>query len=510
MAEANKGPKQDELVAKLVKDAQSPPDTLLLSGHVGASSEEGHTRLYFDPQLSDYVEIPNDAILHTQEIPKDQSPLGGTFLWIKSDAVLIHGKVGPHRLKAKFLEGRIQQEFLKGTQAGVRPPGPGAAPAAISLSGHFCGPSVVQVCPSLHCASLSFFCQPSVLEKCPTAQVACTSFIQCQFTHNQPACNIVASGGFGCVPFDPGTPVQFMQGLGGAHFAAAATPAPQDFTIVCTKVGPACSTQQIHCTLGGPACGISAPPCEVLSAACPTPGCPTQHHPCVSIAAICNFPTPNCPVQTANCPSFSTPCLTHSLPACGASVQTPCVTLHQQACVPSLHVPCPPSVHSPCSTLSVGQCSPSVHFACATISEPACHVTAAAQCVTIVCPVASAAACPPVSLGCPEGGLGQGGFAQAAFAGVHPNITLPNVCLQPHTVVGCVPLHTIVACVVPTQILQCHPTIIGCPINTRTVECLQVTFNPGCVFPTRFCPSGFCPQTIACGQGGFGGGGIAR
>ncbi len=44
-------------------------------------------------------------------------PLGGSRLWIKKDAELIHGKVGPNRTKAKFLEGRIQQEFVKAQAA---------------------------------------------------------------------------------------------------------------------------------------------------------------------------------------------------------------------------------------------------------------------------------------------------------------------------------------------------------------------------------------------------------
>jgi hypothetical protein len=127
--------KEEALVSKLVHDPKNPPNTLLLSGFVGKSSEEGHTRLYFDPQLSDYVEIPNAAILHTQEIPKDQSPLGGTYVWIQRDAALTHGKAGDtNRPKAKFLEGRIQQAYAKAA---------GASPAV---------PAFTQVChPTAAC-----------------------------------------------------------------------------------------------------------------------------------------------------------------------------------------------------------------------------------------------------------------------------------------------------------------------------------------------------------------------
>ena len=42
----------DSFISKIVKDPQQPPDALVLSGYLGASSEPGHTRLYFDLQLS--------------------------------------------------------------------------------------------------------------------------------------------------------------------------------------------------------------------------------------------------------------------------------------------------------------------------------------------------------------------------------------------------------------------------------------------------------------------------
>ncbi|HYE14606.1 MAG TPA: hypothetical protein VD968_09220, partial [Pyrinomonadaceae bacterium] len=65
----------DDFVARIVRDPNDPPDLLLLSGYLGSSSEEGHVRLYLNEELSRYVEIPEGAIRHTQEIPPEQSPL---------------------------------------------------------------------------------------------------------------------------------------------------------------------------------------------------------------------------------------------------------------------------------------------------------------------------------------------------------------------------------------------------------------------------------------------------
>src|SRR5947209_19060749 len=105
-------------VSKVVKDPGQPPDVLLLRGYLGPSSEQGYTRLYFDAQLSNYVEIPDAAILHTQKIPAEQSALGESYVWIDKNAEIIHGKVGPNRPKAKFLEGPIFQDFMRSAQFG--------------------------------------------------------------------------------------------------------------------------------------------------------------------------------------------------------------------------------------------------------------------------------------------------------------------------------------------------------------------------------------------------------
>jgi hypothetical protein len=43
-------PQEDDFISKIVKDPAQPPDVLLLTGYLGASSEPGYTRLYFDPQ----------------------------------------------------------------------------------------------------------------------------------------------------------------------------------------------------------------------------------------------------------------------------------------------------------------------------------------------------------------------------------------------------------------------------------------------------------------------------
>jgi len=104
---------RDRFVGQVVIDKNKHPNVQLLSGFLGEASEVGQTRLYFDPELSDYIDIPDDAILHTEPMPKETSPLGGFYVWIDKEREVTHGRAGEPRTKARFLEGRIQQAQMK-------------------------------------------------------------------------------------------------------------------------------------------------------------------------------------------------------------------------------------------------------------------------------------------------------------------------------------------------------------------------------------------------------------
>ncbi len=79
-------PPRDFFTTKLVKDPSRPPETLLLRGYPGASSEEGHERLYTDADLSSWIDVPKEAVLHTQEVAgSDGLPL--TLTWVQRSMV---------------------------------------------------------------------------------------------------------------------------------------------------------------------------------------------------------------------------------------------------------------------------------------------------------------------------------------------------------------------------------------------------------------------------------------
>ena len=103
----------DDFVARLVKDPNETPELLLLRGYLGASSEDGHVRLYLDEELSHYLEIPRQTIRHARELPPEQSPLGGSLVWIDRQAEVMHGKAGAKPGAASFLEGWITDEYME-------------------------------------------------------------------------------------------------------------------------------------------------------------------------------------------------------------------------------------------------------------------------------------------------------------------------------------------------------------------------------------------------------------
>jgi hypothetical protein len=424
MAESKARIPEDDFVSKVVKDPKQPPDTLLLSGFLGKSSEEGHTRLYFDPELRNYVEIPQDAILHWQEMSKESSPLGGSHVWINPQAELIHGKVGPQRTKARFFEGPIAA---------------GAGGVANAVTGFVCPPTAPALCPvTIGCPTLPpLQCPHTPLHGCPTPPLHCPPSPPPVFCPHTPL-HGCPTPPLHCPP--PPTPLC-------THFLACHT---QQIACQPTILPQLCHTQPLHCptnvvpcpTVGG--CQSVQVPCisniECPSQiGCPSPGCgpiggpgdPAGHvmqaqvmqaqasafcpsHPniCQFTPAIvchptplcppntapphCHF-TPGCPIASANCPQtplcpFPTQLIhCHFTPACPI-VSAFCPT--RFAC-PSAQIPCQtfPACPSALGCPSGPACGGGPFGGGAGPGDPAAHAMRA-QAVTVL------PACPSL-LGCP-------------------------------------------------------------------------------------------------------------
>lgn len=317
MADKSKSP-GDNFIAKIVKDPKQVPDTLLLSGYLGASSEDKHARLYFDAQLTSYVEIPDDGILHTQDYSED--PLGKSYVWIKKDAVLIHGKAGT---KAKFLEGPIVTEYMNVaalSQGTDNPNNNSIFYCNETYQDFVCGttkrgflctivqpPTAQQGCPT----SYRPYCPPPPTPNCPT--------------HTSPYCPTRI-----CEVKLPDFEQQQAQPLGYTFPLQNCPPTmpyqlcnPTVYSPYChTLVGPKCVTHNspiCNYTISGAICPTHTPACfPTVNKICVThtPICyPSVQQICVTHASpVCNIKTVNepicneaitvvhCPLPTPNCP----------------------------------------------------------------------------------------------------------------------------------------------------------------------------------------------------------------
>jgi hypothetical protein len=523
---------------RLVTDPKNPPELTMLQGWLGASSEDKHRRLYLDPELSQSLEIPEDAIVHTQDIPREVNPLGGSWVWTKADAAIKQGP-GLERLYARFLRGQIQQDFFAAAAAGGGAGGLGGgmvgAPAPITnnpavcpvrtLIGPcptqqvWCRPSVLTICASqqIICPSRPIICQltqplqcqisaaiicqtricPSAVDACPSAPGGCWDPTIFQQTVVQPG--FQAGGIQGGLNFDPG------MAAGGGFVGAPA----QNTTRPCISELVVCGT---------PPPPTTTPQCQLVTAA----GCQSQ-------IVICH---PSIIAQT--CPTRSPICLSVPIIRCPTVIQQLCPTrfIHQCPTMPTTCpvINCPPSFPMLCPTTPGGVC-PTVPPGCPTPSlPPGCPsgfvcpsgpvCDPAGGLMTVVNPAdptGGGGFDPTGGLG---GGFGGGGFGGGGFAagadvagGMVGAPAGPNVVLQPTI--------SPIICQ-PSLVIICRPTIIVQQCITQTPACWVTRWGcltqVGC--PTRFgCPTQFgcptiggCPTlggcpSLACGGGGFPGGG---
>jgi hypothetical protein len=541
-------PRNADFVGRVVSDPKNPPDARMLTGWFGDAAEEGYRRLYTDAELSAYIDIPVDAILHTEPV-RDMQPAGGVFVWIKRDAALKQGGSAFSRA-ARFLQGQVQQDFASGgspEQAGLRCITKVPCGEPTGFTGQCTQqPEVGGAWPCItavpHCFEPTGFTGQCTHQPWPnpTRYLGCT-FIHCptqDLTHIPHICNLVATGMPGCAVVDPrgggGDPAVKSAGGGGGGEGAggsaerAAVPATSipgcGYTRtwgLCATLPPKCNVSvDIPCITQDNACGVTRNPACLANAnaagggfgfraAGPGPIIPinTQLPSCnVSLPDACMTQqpttTPPCTHVGPHCPQH-TPATTctqiglHCPTSCGPACQSQQVNCTQMGEICLTHpVECTqfgpkcPSVGAPCPTpectIPPGCPNTQVGPACPTPTPPVCWQPA--QAFRAVGPIG-----PSAFLGCTQGGAqcptvpsGDCTF----FGGCTQSVPQCPTHAQPHcTHAGpaCPPTPATVC----TQFAPCQ-THHGLHCPTPQFEC------------TMFCTHGGpgCPpltQTVQCG-----------
>jgi hypothetical protein len=220
----------DEFVAKVVPDPNNAGELLLVNGFLGKSSEEDHTRIYWDASLNTYVDVKDADIVHTESLSKEASPLGGSYVWVKRDAKVYFG-AGGQSTKGKFFEGPLMNAY-GGQFAGAGAPALGT-PNLTNVGcvpTQFCPPtgdllclSVVQCAPTAHCVTRTFICVESriCVQSIPCGSAHCIQSADCNSVGcppPTPACP--PPGTPGCGPMTPPNVCPFQAAAGGvAAFA---------------------------------------------------------------------------------------------------------------------------------------------------------------------------------------------------------------------------------------------------------------------------------------------------
>jgi hypothetical protein len=133
----------ETFVSKLVPDPANPPNVIRMTGYRGASSQEGSIRLYVNPELSVYWDIPEGDVLFEQPVPHDADPLGAVTLWVKRDSKMT---------------SNVSQQPSGGEQPmNTFTPGAGAAPQTPILT----APVTITHSITPVCHSHFFYCPPS-------------------------------------------------------------------------------------------------------------------------------------------------------------------------------------------------------------------------------------------------------------------------------------------------------------------------------------------------------------
>jgi hypothetical protein len=465
---ADDKPQNADFIGRVVSDAKNPPETRMLTGWFGDSSEEGHRRLYSDAELHCYADIPDDAILYSEPV-RDSQPSGCVMVWIKRDADVKQGGSAASRA-ARFLQGQVQQDFASAgaagslDKAGLRCVTQVPCGEPTGFTGQCTKqPDVGGAWPCItaipHCYEVTGFtgkCTQAPWPN-PTRYIGCT-ILHCpthDLTHIPHICNIVATGQPGCVVVNPpqgGDPAEKVAEVDEKEAPATSIPG-------CgyTKTWGVCDTHLLGCGKGAQddaalITSICAPTafCHVSQNCGGAPGADTWTTFCTRAHPPVCYPTEACHTQPPQCGAAN-----FAAAAPGAAAAQPASAICATAIGCDITVLCPTRFRPFCFPTPF---CPTLPQQCFPVPSPFCPVTQA----------------------CPFGTGGSGDPAQrfAAFNAAAPGAFTDAPC---SAVDSC-----------PSKLCFTQPPTALCT-QIPQANCPQPTASPDlcpCTMPPEKCPTG--------------------
>lgn len=129
--------KPDALVKHLLPDPLQHADLRVLAGFLGKSQRKGHWRMYQTPTLDAHVEFAEEDVVHSHSSDDAGNKLGGTVVWLKRDANIVHSQSSSREAQADFVKGAITSRAWAREDRGCHvPPTPVQAQIFLSFAGH--------------------------------------------------------------------------------------------------------------------------------------------------------------------------------------------------------------------------------------------------------------------------------------------------------------------------------------------------------------------------------------
>ena len=103
-------PTSDEIVQRVLGDAHEPTGGVVcVGGFVGVSPRANNIRLFTTMNFSECLDIPLEGIVSYEKVERPGIP-GGTYVWIRRDAVVGLSVVEPRKQLTSFLQGPILRD----------------------------------------------------------------------------------------------------------------------------------------------------------------------------------------------------------------------------------------------------------------------------------------------------------------------------------------------------------------------------------------------------------------
>ena len=147
------------------------PGAVVRVGFIGKSGRGGRWRLYTHPDLTAYVEFAESDVLNVTPVSKAMSPLGGSIVWLKTDAKLQRVSSRSHEEQTSFLKGPLTTRFLPSARG-------------VNVGGGFATETIVQTIISFLAGCPTYWfgctgqctvqCGETMIGVCPIYSLACT------------------------------------------------------------------------------------------------------------------------------------------------------------------------------------------------------------------------------------------------------------------------------------------------------------------------------------------------